>query len=155
MDEEHQPGPQMKNNNSVYTVTPPDLKLNTIGPSVLLLGVSLDNSKSFVDIYERLFPEVELTFYVSESGFSQENAPWFRAVTGMASIIFVNLDNITAEEVFLAMQAEHDNRAMVFWLAQEKIYPAMISLLNSYQYQVFNSLEEIESFLIAEYRKIS
>ena len=148
-------GHQMKNKNSVYTVTPPDLKLNTIGPSVLLLGVSIDNSTEYQDIYEKLFPEVEITFYVGEEEFGPEYAPWYRAVAGMSSSIIDNLDNITAEEVFLAMQAEHENRAMVFWVAQNKNYPAMVSLLNSYQYQIFNSLNEIEAFLLQEYRNNS
>jgi len=145
----------MKTKNSVYTVTPPDLTLNTIGPSVLLLGITYDESKAYSDVYEKLFPEVEITFFVSETGFNPNVAPWFRAVAGMASSIFVNLDNITAEEVFLAMQAEHENRAMVFWISQERTYPAMVSLLNSYQYQVFNNVEEIESFLLKEHGKNS
>lgn len=145
----------MRNKNSVYTVTPPDLKLNTIGPSILLLGVSLDDSQPYIDLYEKLFPDVELTFYVGDTGFEIDVAAWFRAVAGMASSIFVNLDNIAAEEVFLAMQAEHENRALVFWISQEKTYPALVSLLNSYQYQVFGTLDEVEAFLLNEYRNNS
>lgn len=141
----------MKNNNTVYTVTPPDLRLNMIGPSVLLLGVDLDAAKEYADVYDRLFPEVEITFYVGEDGFTPDVAAWYRAAAGMASSIFVNLDNITAEEVFLAMMAEQDNRAMVFWVSKDKKYPAMVSLLNSYQFQIFSSLDEIEKFLVDEY----
>lgn len=143
----------MKPKNTVYTVTPPDLAIPTIGPSVLLLGVDLDNSKAYTDVYDKLFPEVEITFFVSEDGFHPRHVAWFRAVAGMASSIFVNLDNITAEEVFLAMQAEHENRAMVYWISQDKKYPAMVGLLNSYQYQVFSSIDEIENFLVNEYSK--
>lgn len=143
----------MTNKNTVTTVTPPDLYLNTIGPSVLLLGTTLEESKEYRDVYEKLFPEVEITFYVSEQGFTPRVAAWYRAVAGMASSIFVNLDNITAEEVFLAMQAEHENRAVVFWVSQERKYPAMVALLNSYQYQIFGSFDEIEKFLVDEYAK--
>ena len=141
----------MTNKNTVTTVTPPDLHIQTIGPSVLLLGTTLEESKEYTDVYEHLFPEVEITFFVSEKGFNPDLAAWYRAVAGMASSIFVNLDNITAEEVFLAMQAEHENRAIVFWVSQEKKYPAMVALLNSYQYQIFGSLDEIEKFLVDEY----
>lgn len=147
--------PQMKTKNTVYTVTPPDLAIPTIGPSVLLLGVDLDASKPYTDIYDKLFPEVEITFFISEEGYRTDQTAWFRAVAGMASSIFVNIDNITADEVFLAMQAEHENRAMVFWMSQEKTYPSMISLLNSYQYRVFSSLEEIEQYLVTEYGKMA
>jgi len=145
----------MTNKNSVYTVTPPDLKLNTIGPSVLLLGTTREGSQPYIDIYEKLFPDVEITFFVSETEFNAEYASWYRAVAGMSSSIFVNLDNITIEEMFLAMQAEHVDRAMVFWLAQEKTNPTMVGLLNSYQYQIFNDLDEIEAFILNEYRNNS
>jgi hypothetical protein len=145
----------MRNKNSVYTVTPPDLKLNTIGPSVLLLGVTLDESNEYTEIYEKLFPDVEIAFFVGDDSFVADYAPWYRAQASIASSIFVNLDNITAEEIFLAMQAEHDNRAMVFWISKEQTNPTMISLLNSYQYQIFNNLNEIEEFLLNEYRNNS
>tara|TARA_R110000851_G_scaffold17372_1_gene55177 strand:+ start:2824 stop:3261 length:438 start_codon:yes stop_codon:yes gene_type:complete len=141
----------MKNNNSVYTVTPPDLKLPTIGPSVLLLGITLADYKPYADVYDKLFPEVEITFFVGDDAFTAEYAAWYRAVASMASSIFVNLDNITPEEVFLAMQAEHDKSAMIFWISQEKTYPPMVSLLNSYQYRIFNNLAEIEQYLLDEY----
>lgn len=143
----------MTNKNTVYTVTPPDLALNTIGPSVLLLGINLENSKEYTDIYDKLFPEVEITFYVSEDGFQTKHAPWFRAANGMASSIFVNLDDITAEEVFLAQQAENEGKAMVFWISIERKFPVMISLLNSYQIRVFSSIKEIEEFLLENYAK--
>jgi len=145
----------MKAKNTVYTVTPPDLRLNTIGPSVLLLGITMDDSKPYTDIYDKIFPEVEITFYVSEDGFRPQHVPWFRAATGMVSSIFVNLDNITTEEVFLAMQAEQEKCAMVFWFSQQETHSTMAALLNSYQYEVFGSLDEIEKKLFEEYGKIS
>jgi hypothetical protein len=141
----------MTNKNSVYTVTPPDLTLITIGPSILLMGVSLADASSYSDIYDKLLPEVEITLYVSESGYADEFAPWFRAVTGMVSSIFIDIDNSTTEEVFLAMQAENDERTEVYWVSTGKAHSTMVSLLNSYQYRVFCSLEEISHFLEQEY----
>ncbi len=143
----------MTTKNTVYTVTPPDLRINMIGPSVLLLGTDLEHCQDYTQLYDKLFPEVEITFFVGEEGFNPGLAHWYRATAGMASNIFVNLDNITAEEIFLAMQAEHENRALVFWVAKDKTYPAMVSLLNSYQYQVFNSLDEVEKFMLDEFNK--
>lgn len=145
----------MKNKNSVYTVTPPDLKLNTIGPTVLFMGITLDDLQPYADIYDKLFPEVEITFYVSEKGFLPEFASWFRAAASMSSGIFVNLDNITTEEVFLAIQSILDRKSdvMVYWISESKKPNVMLSLLNSYQYRVFTSLDDITKFLIREYDK--
>ena len=141
----------MTTKNSVYTVTPPDLTLNTLGPCILLLGISLDDAVKYADIYDKLLPEVEITVYVSEHGYTDKLAPWFRAVTGMASTIFVNVDNITTEEMFLAMQAEHHGDAIVYWVSLHPAQHTLVSLLNSYQHQIFHSLESIEQFLEHEY----
>jgi hypothetical protein len=141
----------MTNKNSVYTVTPPDLTLNTLGPCILLLGISLADAAKYADIYDKLLPEVEITVYVSEDGYADKFAPWFRAVTGMASSIFVNVDNITTEELFLAMQADHLGEAIVYWVSEHKDHPMLVSMLNSYQHQVFYSMESIEQFLEEEH----
>lgn len=138
-------------NNTVYTVTPPDLKLNVIGPSVLLLGITLADHHQYINFYDVTFPDVEITLFVGDEPFSAEYAPWYRAVVGMVSNIIVNVDNITIEELFLAMQAEHDGQALVCWLSQEGKNPILVSMLNSYQYRIFNSPEKIESFLNEEY----
>jgi hypothetical protein len=145
----------MRRKNSVYTVTPPDLKLNIIGPSILLLGTTLSDYKPYADIYDKLFPEVEITFFVGDKAFNSDHAAWYRAAAGMVSAIIVNLDNISAEEVFLAMQAENDKKAFVFWLSTESSYPVMVNLLNSYQYRIFSNIEEIEQFLLNEYSSIA
>jgi hypothetical protein len=143
----------MVTKNSVYTVTPPDLTLQMIGPSVLMLGITREDSKPYLDLYDKLFPDVEITVYVADDGFDPEHVAWFRAVAGMASSVFVNVDSITTEELLIATQMEHEDRAMVFWMSQEKTQPVLLSLLNSYQFQVFNSLDEIETMLTQEFEK--
>ena len=139
--------------NSVYTVTPPDLTLHMVGPSVLMLGTTLEESKPYLDLYDKLFPDVEITFYVADNGFTPEYMAWFRAAAGMVSSVFVNVDGISPEELFIATQMEHEDRAMVFWISEKKTQPVMLSLLNSYQYQVFNNLDEIEELLDQEFDK--
>jgi hypothetical protein len=139
--------------NSVYTVTPPDLTLPMVGPSVLMLGITLDESGPYLDLYDKLFPDVEITFYVTDTGFEPTYMAWFRAVAGMVSSVFVNVDGISPEELLIATQMERDDRAMVFWISQEKTRPEMLALLNSYQYQIFNTLDEIESMLTQEFDK--
>jgi hypothetical protein len=139
--------------NTLYTVTPPDLRLNAYGPSVLLLGVDLEHSKPYTDLYDQLFPEVEITFFVRDSEFTPDLAPWYRAVTGMASSIFVDLDHANVEEVFLATHAANENKSLVFWISQEKLQPALSSLVGSYQYQIFAKVDDVGKFLLDEYDK--
>lgn len=143
----------MTSKNSVYTVTPPDLTLNSIGPCVLLLGITHETSEPFAELYDKLFPEVEVTFFVSETEFDPQFAPWYRAVIGMASTIYINIDIASPEELFLAMQAERDNHQMVFWMTGNKSQPTLVSLLNSYQYQIFTSIDSVETFIMNEYGK--
>jgi hypothetical protein len=139
--------------NSVFTVTPPDLRLSPNGPCIMLLGVVMADATPYTDMYEKLFPEVEVTFFVSDDGFTEDTAPWFRATSSMASNIIVNLDSATIEELFLATEAEKDPAKLVFWMSKDR--PVIVSLLSSYHYQIFTSLEEIEQMLVAEFSKSS
>ena len=140
----------MNNKNTVYTVTPPDLRMNFIGPSVLLLGTTLAECSTYISLYDKLFPEVEITFFVDEKPFDVERLAWYRAVVGSVSSVFVNIDNITSEEILMAMQAERDEHVLVFWISETHAKPGLVQLLNSYQYRIFRSMKEIETFLVTE-----
>jgi hypothetical protein len=139
---------QMTSKNTVTIVTPPDLHINVLGPIVLLLGVDLEGSKPYTAVYERLFKEVEINFFVSENGFDYGQVAWYRAVAGMASSVFINVENATREEIYLASQIDRQGEAMVFWISEDMKSSTMLALLNSYQIRLFHSLDEIETFLV-------
>lgn len=138
----------MTNKNTVTIVTPPDLHINVYGPIVLLLGVDLEGSKPYMAVYERLFTEVEINFFVSEKGFDYSQAAWYRAVAGMASSVFINVEDATREEIYLASQIDRQGDAMVFWVSTTNQSTTMLTFLNSYQTRIFSSLDEIETFLV-------
>lgn len=144
----------MTTKNTVTIVTPPDLHINMYGPIVLLLGVSLDGSKPYTNLYERLFTEVEINFFVSEQGFDCGQAAWYRAVAGMASSVFIDVENATREEIYLASQIDRRGEAMVFWISKEHKSTTMLSFLNSYQTRIFQSLDEIETFLVDDLKNL-
>ncbi len=143
----------MTNKNTVTVVTPPDLHINVLGPIVLLLGVDLAGSKSYTEIYERLFTEVEINFFVSEQGFDYGQTAWYRAAAGMASSVFINVEDATREEIYLATQIDKQGEAMVFWISETMKSSTMISMLNSYQTRIFQSLDEVEKFLVDGYKE--
>lgn len=138
-------------NNSVYTVTPPDLHLSESGPNIFLLGMSRETSQPIVDLLSRIYPDVELTIFVSDEEFSPEHIAWYRSVVGIAQLyVIVNIDNITCEELFLAMQADHFHDMQVFWFTNEKRRSNVAVLLNSYHVRVFESVDSLEEFLTDE-----
>ena len=137
--------------NSIFTVTPPDLRLSPNGPSIMLLGINLDEATPYAGIYEKLFPEVEVTIFVSDNGFSEETAAWFRATSSLTSSFIVNLDNITIEEFLIATEAAHDPTKLVFWISKNN--PPIVTMLSSYQHQIFSSVNEIEQMLMDEFTK--
>lgn len=138
--------------NTVYTVTPPDLRLPTVGPSVLLLGVDFEDIEPYRSVYEKLHPDIEIVFYASENRLRDDNLCWYRAVAGMASSVFVNVDQLTMEELFIALEAEKNGNQLVFWVSMEDRQPQLRQLLNSYMYRVFDSLDEVQKFVADEYR---
>jgi len=140
-------------NNTVYTITPPDLRLNTNGPSTLILGVNLENSKDYTDVFDKLFPEVEVNFFVRENEIDAQTLAWYRVMSGIASSVVVDVDNITSEELLIALQAEYDNNILVYWVSLENKQSDLMSLLNSYRYQIFASATDLETYLVSEYTK--
>jgi hypothetical protein len=136
---------------SVYTVTPPDLRVTESGPSILMLGVAFDDSDPYIDLFDKLFPDSDVTFYTSESGPSEDNLAWYRATSSISSSIIVDIDNIAPEELLLALQAEFEGKSLVFWISPKQKNPKLQKLLNSYQYAIFSNINEIGSFLEAEY----
>jgi len=136
------------NTNTVFTITPPDLRLSKNGPMVLLLGLTLKNTAPYIKMIDTFFPAVEITYYASDDGITNENINWYRAVAGMASWIIINIDNITTEEVFIALENESSSTTTdVYWVATEKNQNIMLrQLLNSYNYRVFN-INELDAHL--------
>jgi len=144
---------QMTNKNTVTIVTPPDFHINAIGPIVLLLGVDLTGSKPYTSVYERLFPEVEINFFVGEEGFKPEHIAWYRAAAGIANSVFINIEGATTEEILIATQIEQHNKdVMVYWISESGKSESVITLLNSYSTRIFTSLNEIETFLVDEFK---
>lgn len=136
---------------SVYTVTPPDLRTTVFGPSITMLGVPFDKSEPYVKLFDNLFSDSDVTIYTSEVGLNETNVAWFRAVVGMSNIVIVDIDYITSEELVLALHAEMDNSVLVFWITSEHKNQNIQKLLNSYNYSVFTTVDQISEFLEAEY----
>ena len=138
---------------SVYTVTPPDLRVTESGPSIMMLGVAFDAGDPYVELFDSLFPDSDVTIYTSESGIDSDNIAWYRAALSMSSTVIVDIDNATPEEVFLGLQAEIADQPLVFWVSPTHASPNLHKLLNSYQYSVFGGCDEIRSFLEEHFGK--
>jgi hypothetical protein len=140
----------MTENNTFYTVTPPDLLLPVSGPGVLFLGLEHTEIQQFSEMYDRLFPETTVTFYVRDGEIDDIIITWYRAIAGFATIAIVDLSSITPEELFIATQMVSDDRASVIWYGNPPDCQALISLLNTWNYSVFTSINDIEKFLFNE-----
>lgn len=139
--------------NTTYTVTPPDLRLNDLGPTITLLGMTLEEAKPYIKLYEDMFTEVELTFYVAEDGFTPLNAAWYRAVAGMSNHIIVNVDSVTLEEMFIALHTERETDAKVYWVTIDDDEQTLRQVLNSYKVYVFESMDIFEKQVMEDTSK--
>lgn len=136
---------------SVYTVTPPDLRVTDTGPCILMLGIPFDDSEPYVNMFDELFSSTDVTIYTSEDGLNENNLSWYRATVGMASTVIADIDNITPEELLLVMQAEASEQTLVFWISAKQKDSMLYKLLNSYQYSIFTGPEEVKLFFESQY----
>lgn len=133
---------------SVYTVTPPDLRMSSNAPTIMLLGIKYKDATPYIDLFDSVYSNLDLTIYTSEDGLTTENIAWYRAALGTASVVIADIDQMTTEEFFMAAQCCHDSQFLVFWVGDEK--SSMTPVLNSYQYSVFSGVKEIQEHFEAE-----
>lgn len=132
--------------NTVFTITPPDIRLSTNGPSVFLIGMKLDETTPYIKVIDNFFPDVEISYYACNDAITDETLTWFRAVAGIASSIIINIDNITPAELLLGMEAENQAHMSVYWVTTGK-NPILQKLLNSYSYRIYSNITDFEEYI--------
>lgn len=135
---------------TVYTVTPHDLNLSLTGPTFTIMGKTINDVTEFLELFENLFVDVDITTYVGEAPLDNSTAAWYLAVTQMSNCVVACIDNMNTAEMFLAMKSM-DAGGTVLWYKESAEPLPLSSLLNNYQYAIITDMRQIESVLASEY----
>lgn len=135
---------------NMFTVTPPDIKLNDNGPSFLILGETSDNFRQFMDVHDRMIPANDILFYGSPEGITDKNIGWYKAVSGLVDTIFIDLSKATMAELYLATRYTETDK-VVFGLANGCQDTILYKLVNNFDGIIlFDDLEHFQTSVMTE-----
>lgn len=80
--------------NSIFTITPPDMMLSDEGPSVTVLSTDEDFIKRIESIQENLFRTVSVNIYHPNGPVTENKLAWLISVMRLSDTIYVDLNTV-------------------------------------------------------------
>ena len=127
--------------NSIFTITPPDMILNEFGPTVTVISTDDTFIKKIENINENLFKTVSVNIYHPNGHATEKKLAWLMSVVRLSDTVYVDLS--TANELELLTSILCGNE--VIYINTDKKRKDIAKLFNSIQqegFQVYDSLDE-------------
>lgn len=135
--------------NSIFTITPPDMQLLDAGPSITILTTDNEFVEDVERIHESLFKTVPVNLYHPAGQVNSKNIAWVLSVMHFSDNVFVDLDTIN--QLGLVAAIMHDSNK-VFISKQDK-NKDIIKLFNSMKegYTVYENLDDYMHMVLANF----
>tara|TARA_B100001094_G_C18097333_1_gene753692 strand:- start:750 stop:1175 length:426 start_codon:yes stop_codon:yes gene_type:complete len=132
--------------NSIYTVTPPDMLLPDNGPCITILS---DNKQFISDVeylYENMFKTIPITLYHPDGVIDANNLAWIVSMMRFSDTVYVDLDNIS--EVGLISAILHNKKGVIIINKKNK-RKNIVRLLNTYpDFYVVESVQQYAEMML-------
>jgi hypothetical protein len=138
----------MKQDNSSYTVTSPDLMLTENGISLMIIS----NQKKLVDEVKLLVEKCitsSIIFYVQKTPTNEQSLPWLWYVSRTVDIMIVDLDTCQWTDILAATSKETGN--VMFYSPKSKKLDAIRLLNVQAKYPILPDWEELEKAITKEF----
>jgi predicted transcriptional regulator len=134
--------------NSIYHITPPDMKLLDTGPVVTVLS-SDDNFLDSVErMHEQLYKSVPVAIYNSNGPINDNNIAWLVSVMRLSDNVFVDLDTVSQTELVASLL----NESNVIYFSENNRQPDILKLFNIREgYSVYGDMEEYAIMVTNQY----
>jgi|TARA_B110000503_G_C7169107_1_gene423412 hypothetical protein len=129
------------NENSIYTVTPPDLMLLDNGPSITVLSTSTDFIDDVIKLYENIFKSVPVIIYHTNGPINDTNLAWAVSVMRLSDKVFVDLDTVNETGLVASILIGANS----VYINESDRKPDIIKLFNimrNDEYAVYENTEE-------------
>ena len=125
--------------NSIYHITPPDMKLLDSGPVVTVLT----NDKQFFNdierLHENMYKSVPVVIYSADGPINDNNLAWMVSVMRLSDNVFVDLDTVTQTELVASIL----NESNVVYFSKSNRQPDILKLFNIREgYTVYGDADE-------------
>lgn len=79
--------------NSIYTITPPDMLLPGTGPIITVISSDESFLQQINDLYENIFKTTAVTLYYTDGPVVDKNSAWLLGISNLSDTIYVDLRN--------------------------------------------------------------
>jgi hypothetical protein len=134
--------------NSIYHITPPDMKLLDAGPVVTVLS----SNKKFLDdverLHENIYKSVPVIIYNTNSPVNDNNIAWLVSTMRLSDTVFVDLDTVTQTELVASIL----NESNTIYFSEEDRQADILKLFNIRKgYTVYSDTDEYMMMMQNEY----
>jgi len=137
--------------NDIFTITPPDMLLNTIGPTVTVISTNKEFIEDIEEAHEMVFQTVPVNIYHPNGDVRDHNLAWTLSVMRLSDTVFVDLDTATELGIMTAIISN----ANVVYIEGEK-RPELIKLFNTVKadYPVYDSPREYMDIMLERFASL-
>lgn len=140
----------MDRDNSVYTVTSPDLFLTEDGMSVLISSTNKNLVESIKNLFEKYIPS-SIVFNLQQKQTNESNFAWFYHVTHSCDLMIVDLDTCAWIDIATALTKQVDeNHVLMFYTEKHKKREAEKLINAQSKWLTINSIQQFDAHLKAE-----
>ena len=134
--------------NSIYHITPPDMKLLDTGPVVTILSSDDKFLSSVEQMHERMYKSVPVVIYHIDGPINDNNIAWLVSVMRLSDNVFVDLDSVTQTELVASLL----NESSVIYFSKENRQTDILKLFNIREgYTVYGDVEEYTIMVANQY----
>lgn len=131
--------------NDIFTITPPDMLLNTSGPSVTVISTDEKFIDSIEEMYESMYRQDTVNIYHPNGDVTDKTLAWTLSVMRLSDTVFIDLDTASELGILTAMVSG----SRVVYIEGNK-RQELIKLFNTQKadYPVFKSAKEYAEIML-------
>lgn len=145
----------MTQDNSVYTVTYPDLYVAESGPTVLMTSTNPELIDSTLDQYKTLIHNANLVFYIQSKRTNESSVGWMWYVSRSCDTMIVDIDTCSWVDIATALTKVQDvNHKVVFYTEKQKRKDAAKLINATSEYILLTGREQLTKYIDIEFAPI-
>lgn len=134
--------------NSIYHITPPDMKLLDAGPIITVLTHDKDFLDDIERLHENMYKSVPVVIYNANGPINDNNIAWMVSVMRLSDNVFVDLDTVSQTELVASLM----NESNVVYFSYKNRQPDLLKLFNTRDgYTVYENTDQFSMMAQLEY----
>tara|TARA_B110001454_G_scaffold87933_1_gene84236 strand:- start:796 stop:1245 length:450 start_codon:yes stop_codon:yes gene_type:complete len=140
----------MKNDNSSYTVTPPDLYMTEHGISVLISSTNEELTDKIKDLFEKHIA-ISIVFLVQNKKTNSGTLPWMWNNSKTCDFMVIDVDTCAWEDIMSGLLKSKEQQNTVLFYSDKYKRRETVKLINATGTNlVVRTIEDINNYIILQ-----